>query len=190
MYASWEAFKRQELQTARSFFFSVFALTWLNIMSSKDSVLKFSHCDASEAFACDLACTGDDELCEVHHCPVWLPVCSARRLELWTASRDESQPCPQCVHCRLLLLLICFRQHQGLQDYFFPLFSIVLYHAGLSIMYNLSYNIPPDSSPSQLHFNLMPPLSPLSSCILCSVWSTRDTTKVFLCCVRQMCFYI
>lgn len=119
IYASWEAFKRQELPTAIRFFFSLFALTWLSIMSSKDSVLKISHCDASEAFACDLACTGDAELYEVHHCPVWLPVCSVRRSELWTASQDESQPCPQCVHCRPLLLLICFRQHQGLQDYFF-----------------------------------------------------------------------
>lgn len=75
---------------------------------------------------------------------------------------------------------------KGFKTIFF-LFSIVLYHAGLSIMYNLSYNIPPDSSPSPLHFNLMPSLS---SCILCSVWSTCDTTKVFLCCVRQMYFYI
>lgn len=38
---------------------------------------------------------------------------------------------------------------------------MVLYHAGLSIMYNLSYDISPDSSPSQFHLNLMPFLSPL-----------------------------
>lgn len=75
---------------------------------------------------------------------------------------------------------------KGFETIFF-FFSIVLYHAGLSIMYNLSYNISPDSIPSQLHFNLMPLLS---FCILCGVWSMHHTTKVCLCCVQQIYFYI
>lgn len=34
------------------------------------------------------------------------------------------------------------------------IYSIDLNHAGLSIMYNLSYNTSQDTTPSQLHFNL------------------------------------
>lgn len=36
------------------------------------------------------------------------------------------------------------------------IYSIDLNHAGLSIMYNLSYNTSQDTTPSQLYFNLMP----------------------------------
>lgn len=75
----------------------------------------------------------------------------------------KAKPCPQCVHCRPLLLLICFRHHQGLRDYF----SIVLRHAGMSIMYNLSYNTSRDSTPSRLHFNLMPLLFLPACCVDC-----------------------
>lgn len=102
---------------------------------------------------------------------------------MWIASQDESQPCPQCVHCRPLLL-ICFRHHQGLGDYYlFP--SIDLNHAGLSIMYNLSHNTSLDTTLSQLCFNLMPLFFLWSL-----VWSAYDPAKVSLCCVQQVCFDI
>lgn len=108
-----------------------------------------------------------------------------RGLLLWIASQDESQPCPQCVHCRPLMLLICFRRHQELGDYYlFP--SIDLNYAGLSIMYNLSYNTSQDIAPPQLHFNLMPLVFSFSV----RVWSVYDPAKVGLCCVQQVCFDI
>ncbi len=54
-------------------------------------------------------------------------------------------------------------------------------------MYNLSYNTSQDSTPSRLHFNLMPLFF---FCILCWMWSMHDTTKVCLCCVLQIYFDI
>lgn len=97
-------------------------------------------------------------------------VCAARCFELPLKMKANLV---QCVHCRPLLLLICFRRHQGLGDYYlFP--SIDLNHAGLSIMYNLSYNTSQDTTPSQLHFNLIPFFSPLyeyGQCMILQRWA-------------------
>lgn len=46
-----------------------------------------------------------------------------------------------------------FQAPSRAENYLFP--SIDLNHARLSIMYNLSYNTPQDTTPSQLHFKLI-----------------------------------
>lgn len=55
------------------------------------------------------------------------------------------------------------------------IYSIDLNHAGLSIMYNLSYNTSQDTTPSQLYFNLMPLFCLfLSACVrMVNVWSCK-----------------
>lgn len=115
-----------------------------------------------------------------------MPVCSARspysfELHLKMKANLVHIVCPLWTAAVAYLLQAPSRA-SGLH-----FFSIVLYHAGMSIMYNLSYNTSRDSTSSGLHFDLMPLLS---SCILCWLWSMYDPTKVRLCCVLQIDFDI
>lgn len=141
-------------------------------MSSKDSVSKISHCDAKEAFACDPPSTPPHLTTGSVKCTTaqlhisfdcQFVLCAARGFEPRLKMKANLVLSVSTVGRRCLF---CCRRHQELGDFFFffffPLvFPMVLYHAGLSIMYNLSCDISPDSSPSRFHLNLMPFLSPL-----------------------------
>lgn len=149
--------QRLQLPTVLSlplFFFLTF--TWWKIISSKDRVLK-----------------NQSLWCERRAC-VWSQLHS-RRQALWSAPLPSyTLALIASLFCALPVALNCVSRWKPTLSTVCPLytaavayllqapsrasvlfFSIVLYHAGMSIMYNLSYNASWDITPSQLHFNLM-----------------------------------
>lgn len=111
-------------------------------------------------------------------------VCAARRFEL-PLKMKANLVCSVSTADRC-----CLFASGAIKGWETTIYSLLdLNHAGLSIMYNLSYNTSQDTTPSQLHFNWMPLFFFFS--FLCMIMvSTRSCKGEPLLCPAGMLWYL